>query len=456
MFESFFTRHWSSEAAKEIWRDRATLQAWLTVESELAQVQAELEIIPADAAHRIALMADAQLFDIDRLSAEIAFTQHPLVPVLRRFEALCGEPAAGFIHWGATTQNVFDTACALQMTRTHALVAGHLDAAIDTLCGLAIEHRTTPMAGRTHGQHALPTTFGFKLAAWVDELDRDRARLRQRLAPSFPVFMGGAIGTFAATGPCGPEVQARLAARLGLAAAELPVRSSYDRAADYISALGLLAGTAQKIGQDVVFLQRTEVGEAAEAFHTGKVGSSTMAQKRNPSTALLLVSLARMLRGQVPLALEAMVRMDEGDSSATNVTDCLLPEVAILAASVAQTLERLVAGLVAEPQAMRRNLMLTNGLIASEAAMMRLTEVMGRHEAHGLLYDAAQRSQSEGVPLMEAIAEHPLAKSHRLPADLARSLDPVAYVGQSAKLASEVVTRVGHVGPGTKQTSHPE
>ncbi|MDO8250456.1 MAG: lyase family protein, partial [Rhodoferax sp.] len=338
MFESFITGHWFSSDAKRIWSDVATLQAWLAVEAALAQSQAELGIIPADAAKTIAQKADARQFDLERLSRDIAFAQHPLVPVLHQFEELCGEPAAGFIHWGATTQNIFDTASSLQMLETHQLLMAHLDTAIAAFGELALAHQATVMPGRTHGQHALPMTFGFKLAGWLDELDRDRDRLKQRLAPSFVACLGGAIGTFAAMGDAGRQVETRMAEQLGLQPAGLPMRASYDRASDYISALGLLAGTAQKIAQDVVFMQRTEIGEVAEAFHMGKVGSSTMAQKRNPSTALLLTSLARMLRARVPAALEAMVRMDEGDSSATNVTDTLLPEIAIIATSIAETL----------------------------------------------------------------------------------------------------------------------
>jgi 3-carboxy-cis,cis-muconate cycloisomerase len=442
MFESFVTGHWFSADAKRIWSDAATLQAWLTVEAALARAQAELGVIPEDAARTIAGKADAALFDLSRLAQAIAFAQHPLVPVLRQFEALCGEPAAGFIHWGATTQNIFDTASALQMTETHGLLVGHLDAAIAAFAALALEHKATVLPGRTHGQHALPMTFGFKLAGWIAELDRDRDRLDQRLAPSFPACMGGAIGSFAAVGAAGREVEARMAGQLGLRPAGLPMRSSYDRVADYVGALGLLAGTAQKIAQDVVFMQRTEIGEAAEAFHMGKVGSSTMAQKRNPSSALLLASLARLLRARVPPALEAMVRMDEGDSSATNVTDTLLPEIAIIATSIAETLAKLAQGLVVDPAAMRRNLALSKGLIASEAVMMRLTRLMGRHEAHRLLYEAAQRSQSEDLPFITAIREHPVFRGRELPEDLAHALDPGAYVGESVALTLETVERV--------------
>lgn len=434
MFNSFITRHWFCQEAKRIWSDTATLQAWLDVEAALAWAQAECGLIPRDAAVSIAAHADARLFDLDDLAAGISWAQHPLMPVLHRFEALCGHEAGGFIHWGATTQNIFDTATAVQMRPTHDLIIASLQRALLAMQRLALAHASTPMAGRTHGQHALPMTFGFKLAGWMCELSRHVARLQERLAPSFPASMGGAIGTYAAMGSDGPRVEAALARRLGLQPAGLPSRASYDRAADYISTLGLLAGTTQKIAQDIIFLQRTEVGEVAEAFHLGKVGSSTMAQKRNPSTALLLTSLSRMLRARVPLAVEAMVRMDEGDSSATNVTDAALPEMAVLAASVAETLARLADGLQVHPDAMRHNLGLTAGLITSEAAMMQLAGLIGRPEAHRVLYEAVQRAHTRGEDFIDCILGHPLLAGLTLPDGLARALEPGNYLGLSETL----------------------
>ena len=441
MFDSFITGHWFSTAARNVWNDSQTLQAWLSVEAALAQAQARLGMIPAQAAHTIRQCADARRFDMARLSEQIAFAQHPLVPVLHQFEQLCGDPAAGYLHWGATTQNIFDTATSLQMRDTHQLLVNQLDAAINTLGQLALDHQATPMAGRTHGQHALPMTFGFKLAGWIDELDRDRQRLLDRLDTSFVASLGGAIGTFAALGPQGRAVEAGMAQVLGLQPAGLPMRASYDRVCDYLAALALLAGTTQKIAQDVVFLQRTEIGEAAEAFHLGKVGSSTMAQKRNPATAQLLISLARMLRTRVPAALDSMVRLDEGDSSATNVTDMLVPEIAILAVSLAETLATLARGLTVDPQRMRQNLELTGGLIASEAAMMQLTRYMGRHEAHQVLYEAAQRAQSERIAFAESLLAHPQLLDPARAETVLKALLPTAYLGESAALARDTVAR---------------
>lgn len=439
MFDSFFTRYWFSDAAKAIWSDHATLQAWLDVEAALARAQAELGLVPPEAAQTIEAKARAELFDLDRLAMDIGHVQHPLVPVLRQLESLCGEPAAGFIHWGATTQNIFDTAAALQLRQSHALLVERVDAAAAAMSELAVRYRDTLQAGRTHGQHALPMTFGFKVAGWLEEVRRHRARLLGQESQVFVAYLGGAIGTFAAMGGQGRAVQARMADILGLAPATIPMRSSFDRIAGYVSTLGLLAATSEKIAQDVVFMQRSEIGEAEEAFYTGKVGSSTMAQKRNPATALLLISLTRMARSRVALALESMVRMDEGDSSASNVADTLLPEAAILAVSIGEKLAQLMGGLVVCPEAMRRNLDLSGGRILSEAVMMRLAEHIGRHHAHHVLYEAAQRSAAERTAFATALAEHPAMRDAAAGLDLPSLLHPAAYLGEAGACVDDVV-----------------
>ena len=282
-------------------------------------------------------------------------------------------------------------------------------------------------------------TFGFKVTGWLEEVRRDRARLQERLNTSFVASLGGAIGTFAAMGEKGPAVEAEMAALLGLEPAILPMRSSYDRVSDYVCALALLAGTAEKIAQDIVFMQRTEIGEIEEAFHMGKVGSSTMAQKRNPSTALMLISLCRMMSARLSLVVGSMVRMDEGDSSASNVSDVTIPEVGILGASIAATLDRLIDGLDVHVEAMGRNAEITNGLIVSEAAMMQLSDRIGRHHAHNLLYHAAQRSVMDGVDFTQAIAEHPQMAGRDMV-----TLNASGYTGESGALVDRLASLEKH------------
>lgn len=433
MFHSFMTRHWFASDALAIWSDASTVQAWLDVEAALARSQAELGLIPVDIVDAIATACRSDRLDFARLSAEIAHAQHPFVPVLKQLEALAGEPAAGYIHWGATTQNIFDTATALQMRHSHRLIIEALDVLDGVLADLARTHRDTLQAGRTHGQHALPMTFGYKALGWLDEIRRARQRLESRIGQSFVVSLGGAIGTFAAMGEKGPAVAASVGRRLGLEVAELPLRASYDRQADYLGALTLLGQIAEKVGHDVVFLQRTEVGELEEAFHYGKMGSSTMAQKRNPSTALLLISLCRLLTARVPLATWSMPRMDEGDSSATNVTDVVVPELAVLGVSVARTLQNLCTGLVVHADRMQSNLDLTRGQILSEAVMMRFSASLGRHHAHEMLYDAAQRATETGVSLADAISQQdPIAGT------LAAKILPEDYLGVAQRLTDEL------------------
>jgi adenylosuccinate lyase/3-carboxy-cis,cis-muconate cycloisomerase len=366
---------------------------------------------------------------------------HPLVPVLREYEKLCGDDAAGVLHWGVTTQNIFETGAVLQLRKTHHLTVAYLNSALESLGKLALDNKDVVQAGRTHGQHALPITFGFKVAGWHAELRRELELLEAAGEQAFVVRLGGGVGTFAAMRGDGLKVQARVAEILGLAVEELPLRSAFDRFTHYIAVLGMIAATAQKIGEEIVFLQRTEIGEVEETFHHGKVGSSTMAQKRNPQKSQNLIGLSRLLRGRVPLAFESMVRDNEGDASASNVSDVLIPEVAVLGASIAALVLSLVSGLTVHKDQMATNLGLSGGMILSEAVMMELANVLGRHTAHHVLYDAAMHTVEHGGSFEDAIKGHERVKAHAGSLDLKRLLDPSSYLGESVKCIEEEVSR---------------
>lgn len=440
---SIFSRNWFHAPVLALWTDAASLRAWVDVEVALAQAQAELGLIPAEAACTIAERLHDMAFDDARLVADIARTMHPFVPVLRQLEERCGEPAAAWLHWGATTQNVVDTGMALQLERSHALLLDGLDRSLRGLARLAHDYRDAPMAGRTHGQHALPITFGFKVAGWHGEMRRQGQRIRLAARGAFVAGMGGAVGTFAAMEGRGREVQAGVARRLGLEVNDLPQRSIYDRQGAYVSALGLLAATVEKIAAEVFTLQRTEFGEVAEGFHRGKVGSSTMAQKRNPGLVMNLVGLARLLRSRIPLVLEAMVRHDEGDGTANNICETTLPEALCCAVSLAQGLAALADGLAVDSAAMERNLKLSGGMIASEAVMMALARHIGRHHAHQVLYDVAQDTAEGGGAFVDRLRSHALVKPLLTELDLDALVDPVNYLGEASACVDQELARAG-------------
>lgn len=427
---SFYNAYWFDTEALSLWDDAATLARWLEVERALARVQADLGIIPAAAAARIAEVAQPGRFDLTQLADGIAHAQHPLVPVLKRIEQLAGDEDGGWLHWGATTQNIFDTAQALQLADTVRLVRRHLDRACERLAQDARHHRATPQAGRTHGQHALPITYGFKLAGWLAELRRHAERLAIAAERGCVVRISGAVGTYAALQGRGREVEEALATALGLSVPNMAGRADFDRQAEILTALAACAAGAERIAADLTFLQRTEIAEVAEDHYPDRVGSSTMAQKRNPSEAQRVIALARLTRGRVPMVLEAMVRQDEGDAASTNVTDVLMPDFCVLAASAIAALARLLEHARPDVARMRANLDMTGGMICAEAVMMQLGRVLGRGEAHHILHEAAATAHLPGRSFAEAVHSHPGLGEHQEAIDLDALLDPTRYLGE--------------------------
>ncbi|MGH8031802.1 MAG: class-II fumarase/aspartase family protein [Luteimonas sp.] len=439
---SILKRHWFSARAQELWSDRRTLQGWLDVEAALAQAQAGLGIIPKDAAREIAAKARVELIDAEALARDIAAVQHPFMPLIRQFAAICEGDAGGYLHWGVTTANITNTGAMLQLLESHEIVLATLAEIDEVLATLARRYRDTPMAGRTHGQHALPITFGFKLVSWLAELRRHVERLRGCAPRVFVASLGGGVGTMAALGVQGLELQERMAGLLGLGTPEIPVRTAFDRVAEYLLLLSLLATTIERIAQEIMFLQRTEIGEAAEPAEAAHVGSTTMPQKQNPARCMNIIGLTRLLRGMMPLANEAMLRSNEADASAGNVGDALLPDAATMAISVTEALRDVLAGLWVDPAAMQRNLDLSAGLIVGEAVMMKLAPQLGRQTAHEVVHAAATRSRQTGTPFRQELLADPVARGLHGAIDWDALLDPRAYTGLSAHFV-DVLTGSG-------------
>jgi adenylosuccinate lyase len=430
---------------RALFTEASRYQAWLDVEAALAQAQAELGIIPERAAVEIAKKAQLSRLDMAAIRAGLARTGHSLVPLIWELDRVCEGDAGGYVHWGATTQNITQTGQLLLARRAHGIFLRQLATLLDVLAGLAERTKAMLLPGRTHGQHALPATFGFKVAVWIDELCRHVERLRGAERRVFVAMLGGGAGTMASLGPIGMDVQDKMAQRLGLAAMPVPARSIGDHQAEYVGLLGLLAATSSKIAREVYTLMKQEFGEVEEPVPPGTVGSSTMPQKRNPKLSQDVVAAAAQVRALVPLALEAMQTEHEADRTTSMMFDRAMIDACGLTGDILQRLIVLFAGLQVFPERMLANLGLSGGLIMAEALMLELGKRIGRQRAHDVVYDAAQATVTERRPFRELLGEDERVRSHMTTAQMSELLDPARYIGLCEQFAVEGAARARRV-----------
>ena len=420
---------------RALFTESARFQSWLDVEAALAQAQAELGIIPAAAAKEITAKAHLKYLDLAAVRAGLARTGHPLVPLIWALDKACDGDAGGYVHWGATTQNVTQTGQLLQVRRAHDIFLRQLAAILTALAALAEKTKAMLLPGRTHGQHAVPATFGFKVAVWIDELARHVERLRGCEPRVFVAMLGGGAGTLASLGEPGLATQEKMAARLGMRPMPMPARTIGDHQAEYVLLLGMLAATASKIGREIYTLMKQEFGEVEEPVPAGTVGSSTMPQKRNPKLSQDIIAAAAQIRALVPLALEAMQTEHEADRTTSIMMSRALVPACELTGDMLQRMIALFEGLQVFPDRMRENLDLSGGLIMAEALMLELGKQIGRQRAHDAVYDAAQASVNESRAFREMLAAEPHVSAALAPAQVEALLDPARYIGLCREFA---------------------
>jgi 3-carboxy-cis,cis-muconate cycloisomerase len=422
-YDSFYFRdRYGSPAMRAIWDDRAMVQRWLDVEAALAATQAELGLVPRAAAREIARRARVDLIDLAAMKRDFDTTWNPVMPLVDALRRVVKPSAARWVHWGATSKNIIDTALALQIKDTYGVVESELDAVAAPLARLARRHRDTVMAGRTHGQHALPVTFGFKAAVWLDEVMRQRERLDLSRARVLVGEFGGAVGTLAALGRRGLAVQDRLMARLGLGVPTIPAKTAGDRFAEFFLALAMISATLGKIAQNIYNLQVTDVDEAVE-FMEGKVGSSAMPHKLNPVASGSVVLLGRLLRARATTILDYVHSEWEDDHRQGETAWAFPQEVCLLLGAQLAISRRLLATLVVKPENMRRNLDRSGGVVLSEAVMMALAPKMGRDQAHALTLRISREALQRGVAFRDSVAAHPEVRRHLTGRQIAAALD---------------------------------
>jgi 3-carboxy-cis,cis-muconate cycloisomerase len=433
-----FRDHYGSAEMRAVFADEAVVARWLEVEAALARAEAKLGLIPPSAAETISRCALEAKLDLNDLRRGIESSGHPLVPAIRALERLAGE-AGKYVHWGATAQDIIDTGFVLQLTEGLAIIERDLDLLISALAGQAQIYKDTVLAGRTHGQHAVPITLGYKFAVIVAELRRHRQRLAEMRPRVLVGQLGGAAGTLASLGEYALPVREAMLADLGLGLPQIAWHTARDGFAEAVSVLAMTAATCGKFANEVVNLQRTEIAELAEPAGAGAVGSSTMPQKRNPMAAQGVVALARLVRQMPALALDAMGHEHERDMAAWQMEWAFVPETFILTSGALIQTCRIAEGLIVDADRMRRNLALSGGLINAEAVMIRLARATGREAAHELVAAAVRRAISSPIGFAEILAADPDISRHLSRAEIDEALAPEAYLGEAIAAVDRIV-----------------
>ncbi|MBC6992007.1 3-carboxy-cis,cis-muconate cycloisomerase [Hymenobacter sp. BT491] len=382
----------------------------LAFERALANAEGTLGVIPADAAEVIAAVCRETEWNPEALAEQTLLAGNPAIPLVKTLTQRVAQrdtEAAKYVHFGATSQDVLDTALMLQLQAATTYITHKNNELQNQLAKLASAHRDTVMIGRTLLQQARPITFGYKVAGWLEALLRAGQGLEFAQQNTFALQLGGAVGTLATLGEHGPAVVTHMAEALGLAAPLLPWHSQRDRLVDFAAKLGILCGNLGKMAQDLILLMQTEVGEVAEAAVPGKGGSSAMPHKRNPVSATFTVAIAGRTPALVGTLLAGLAHHEqERAAGAWHAEWEVLPELVRLTAAALNHANELISGLEVNAERMLRNLELTQGLIYAEDVTALLTPKLGKAEAHQLVEEASRRAQREGLHLRECLAQH--------------------------------------------------
>jgi adenylosuccinate lyase len=432
---------WSTDELRAIFSEENRVQKWLDFEAALAAAQAEMGIIPGTAAKEIADKAHVQNIDIAKMSAEIRRIKHSLVPALKQLQAACSGNNGEWVHYGATTQDVVDTGVALQLKEFHAVVLRDLKAVGRELARLAATHRDVAMAGRTHGVQALPITFGHKCALWLDEMARHQERLLQCAPRVLVGMLAGAVGSQASLGDRAIELERRTMEKLGLGVPAISWAPARDRFAEYANLLAMIGATLSKIGNELFNMQRNEFGEVEEGFTDGKLGSSTMPHKRNPTAAENLAGLSRPLRYNAAMMVEGMVQEGERDGIAWKMEWKALPECCLIAGAMLFQAKNLLAGLKVNADVMAANLDKMRGYLLSERVMLELSERVGKQTAHEWIYEASMHGITARLGFADAMRQHKQLAELLTDAEIREFTDPAGYLGQCGASVDRVVAR---------------
>lgn len=442
---SMFCDQYGTPAMRDVFSDQQLVQKWLDIWAALAEAEAQVGVIPAEAAEHIRSCADYKNIDMDEIREGFLRTSHPLMPQIRCFEKVCGKKAGGFIHWGATTQDIMDTAVVLQVKDAHKILGAQVKELLRLCLDRARENQNVVMAGRTHGQHAVPITLGYKIAIWADEFGRHLERLDQGKERYLVGQLAGAAGTLASLGDDGLEVQKRLCAILGLGVPVTTWHVARDGFAEFASTVAMIAGTVGKIANEFINLERTEICELEESFAMGKVGSSTMPHKRNPMVCENILATVRIVQANAALSFGAMIQEHERDMSFWQTEWSYIPQICIMLDGAIEMMKTILKNMIVHKDRIRHNLYMTKGLIVSERAMLTLGHYLGRQDAHDVIYDGSMTAFEEDRMLLDVLLEDERVTSKISEEVLRELLEPVNYTGSCAKFVDRAEEKWGRI-----------
>jgi 3-carboxy-cis,cis-muconate cycloisomerase len=440
----YFGSTFGDPAVQRIFTDEGRFSSWLRVEAALARSQARLGLIPEEAALAITNAAKVENLDTKKMAEEYQKIGFPILPLVHQLAKCCDKESARWIHWGATTQDITDTGLVLQMKAAFSIISSQLDAVITAVSKLSEEHRLTVMAGRTFQQQAAPITFGFKTAVWLDELLRHRERLPDIKKRALVCQFGGAVGTLATLGDRGLDVVKELSQELELEEPAISWHTSRDGWAEAIFWIAMVGTTLAKIANEVATLMRTEVDEVREPYESGKGGSSTMPQKRNPVACPIIMSIGNKLRESLSSQLAAMVQEHERSVSAMPLEWLTIPEAFVLLSGSLQHAIPMLEELQVDKNKMLKNLTMGGGLLMAEAVMMGIAPKIGRNHAHDLVFGAAGKAWDKGMTLREALIDDERIREHLSLDEIDKLIDPVNYIGSADNMIERVLRKVTH------------
>lgn len=432
----------SDAKMRAVWSDENRTAKYLDIERALAKVQGELGIIPKEAADEIVKNCDINKIDWDKLKAKTEQIGYPIIAVVNQINALTRDRLGEYCHWGATTQDITDTATVMQIREGLALIESDLAEISQSLAGLSKKYRDTPVIGRSNLQQAIPVTFGFKTASILAGIERHRERLRQLKPRVLVGEFGGACGTLASIEKGAMETQSGLMRELGLGCPLIAWHTVRDNIAEVGAFLGLVGGSLGKIAMDVKLMMQTEVGEVFEPFAQGRGSSSTMPQKRNPISCLYIHANISVVRQHAAALMDAMVADHERSTGPWEIEWVSLPEIFCLLSGALKQTKFVLAGLEVDTAKMRSNIDMTHGLVMSEAVMMGLGPYIGREYAHDLVYDLCREAVKQSRPLVDILAEHPEINAHVSRAQLEAFCDPANYLGQAGVMIDQVLASI--------------